>query len=356
MIRRVRPRVAAPAIAVVLLAAAAAVLYGFPPGAAQVAPAPAALPSAYRLDPVQPPLPVGAAAGTGVAPGFRTYFHLLHRGGRPFAQDSVVTENAVIRFAGSEQVGMWGAGVLRSPHGLALGLDYHLWVADAVLNQVIEFDADGRELRRIGADHTGALDACLRVRTVLSRLPCTGDPYVLDQPADVTVAPDGSVFVADGFRGARIAHFAADGTFLNGWGSLGDGPDQLNLLSGIAYDQWHELVYVADRRNARVSVFRPDGTPVAQWRAAALGRPCDVYVTPDAVWVLDGGDRLDDPDGDPLRQQVVKLDFGGRVLDRFGWPAGTGYLGLEQLAADWTGATVYVAASEGRPIHRFVKG
>ncbi len=355
MRHRVPARRAALAAIGVAILTVGAWLYGFPPSIATVSAPQAAPDSAYRLALAQPPVPDGVTGGTGIAVVSDDAYYLLHRAGHGFAEDRLIERDAVLRYnADTDLVGArWGAGLLRSPHGLSVDQDGNLWITDVVLNQVLKFDADGRLLLRVGAEYPGGMEACLRVRNVLTNLPCFGDDDLLARPTDVAVASDGSFFVADGDRHARVVHFAADGTVVHEWGELGDGPDDLHLPHGSAVDAAGR-VYVADRRNARISVFTSEGAPIAQWRSAEIGRPFDVQVTRDSVWVLDGGDALDDP-GSPRAPQVVRLDFEGRVVDRFGWPAGAGPVAAHAIAIG-PGGDVYVASVEGRPIWRFTSG
>ena len=48
-------------------------------------------------------------------------------------------------------------------------------------------------------------------------------------PTDVAFAPEGEVYVSDGYGNARIVKFSGDGEFLLEWGSRGDGPGEFGL-------------------------------------------------------------------------------------------------------------------------------
>ncbi|MEJ7900843.1 MAG: PQQ-binding-like beta-propeller repeat protein, partial [Thermomicrobiales bacterium] len=50
----------------------------------------------------------------------------------------------------------------------------------------------------------------------------TGGPDALDRPSDVTIAPDGTIWVADGGN-SRFQIFAPDGTLIETWGISGSG-------------------------------------------------------------------------------------------------------------------------------------
>ena len=56
----------------------------------------------------------------------------------------------------------------------------------------------------------------------------------------------------------------------------GDGPGQFDLPHSIAIDD--DLVYVADRENARIQIFDLNGRYLREWK---LGHPYGLFITPD---------------------------------------------------------------------------
>jgi len=83
------------------------------------------------------------------------------------------------------------------------------------------------------------------------------------EPVAVDVAPDGSVYVVDQ-QNHRLQHFAADGTFLETWGSLGGEDGQFLRPSGIAVAP-DGTVYVADGGNNRIQYFNANGKLLGMW-------------------------------------------------------------------------------------------
>ena len=117
----------------------------------------------------------------------------------------------------------------------------------------------------------------------------------LDQPCDVVVAEDGTIYVADGHGGqlpdagphttARIVKFAPDGTYLMEWGTHGTGPGQFRTPHAIDLDSRGRVV-VADRGNDRLQVFASDGTFLEEFYQ--YSRPSGLHIaSDDTVYVAD---------------------------------------------------------------------
>jgi len=95
----------------------------------------------------------------------------------------------------------------------------------------------------------------------------------------VVWAPTNEVFVADGYGNRRVVVYDAEtGAYKRHWGAYGNKPDdaaprtrvydgagspQFNLVHGIRISN-DGLVYVGDRVNNRVQVFKLDGTFVKE--------------------------------------------------------------------------------------------
>ena len=95
-------------------------------------------------------------------------------------------------------------------------------------------------------------------------------------PADVVVADDGSIFVADGHQNDgnnRVVKFAPDGTYIKEWGQTGYGPSEFRTLHAIALDN-DGRVFTADRSNNRIQIFDQEGEFIAQW--LQFGRPSGI--------------------------------------------------------------------------------
>jgi DNA-binding beta-propeller fold protein YncE len=80
-------------------------------------------------------------------------------------------------------------------------------------------------------------------------------------PCAVTVAPDGSIFVADGYGANYVLKFDANRKFVKAFGGKGEAEGKFNTCHGIALDTRGEkpLLFVCNRNNNRVEYWDLDG-------------------------------------------------------------------------------------------------
>ncbi len=90
------------------------------------------------------------------------------------------------------------------------------------------------------------------------------DEKHFDRPTDVTVLPNGEIYVTDGYGNRRVVRFDAAGRYIAQWGQAGTGPGQFAPPHAIVADSRIRL-YVADRENARIQVFDRDGKLLDVW-------------------------------------------------------------------------------------------
>ncbi|MGH7331426.1 MAG: peptidyl-alpha-hydroxyglycine alpha-amidating lyase family protein [Candidatus Rokuibacteriota bacterium] len=154
-------------------------------------------------------------------------------------------------------LGGWGDGRLRDAHGIYIGPDDHLYVCNRDEHEVLKLTADGRVVLTLGQRGRPALQA----------------PF--NHPADVAVAPNGDIYVADGYGNSAVHRFSSEGRHLGSWGAPGAGRGQFTTPHGIWVDA-DERVLVADRENNRVQLFSPEGDVYGEW--GDLYHPMDIYV------------------------------------------------------------------------------
>jgi DNA-binding beta-propeller fold protein YncE len=191
----------------------------------------------------------------------------------------------------------------------------------------------------------------------------------LNSPAGISVhAPTNEVFVADGYGNRRIIVFDADtGAYKRHWGAYGKRPDdaasrertykgpppeQFNLLHGLRISN-DGLVYVADRYNSRIQVFRLDGTFVKEAFIAretldSRGTASDISFSADPaqryLYVVDAANykvRILD------RQTLEILSSFGRL----GYYAGQ-WKWVHGIATDSKG-NIYTSESQGNRVQKF---
>ena len=104
-------------------------------------------------------------------------------------------------------------------------------------------------------------------------------------PWGIAVAPNGDTFIAD-HNIQQIHVFDEQRKHIRSFGQQGRGNGQLNSPSGIAVDA-DGLVYVCNRCNHRIEMFRMDGTFVRQIGVGCLSYPWGVTVNNKQVYVAD---------------------------------------------------------------------
>lgn len=228
-----------------------------------------ALPNPYREAAAWAKLPAGVAWGgvISVDSASNGDVWVFHRSDPP-----------LLRFDPSGTVvKSFGTGLFAQAHGMALDRDGNVWVTDAQTKdgkgqQVFKFSPEGKVLMTLG------------------KAGVTGEgPDTFSGPADVVVAQNGDVFVADGHIAnstvGRVVKFSKDGTFIKAWGKRGKGPGEFDTPHAIAMDS-RGRIFVADRGNNRIQIFDQDGRFLDQWKQ--FGRPSGVFVDrSDTIYVAD---------------------------------------------------------------------
>jgi hypothetical protein len=207
---------------------------------------------------VQPPRADGWGMGmvSWVASDRRGLVYLLQRGDKA---------DPVIVLDGSGKVlRSWGKGMYTTPHAIRLDPKGNVWTTDAASSMVYEFSPEGTLLLKI---EVGGQPA-----------PCNG----FCSTTDIAFASDGHLFIADGYRNARILEYSADGKKLAEWGSAGTGPGQFRLPHSIQIDD-KDVIYVADRENGRVQRFDRHGKYLGEW--SQYGKTFGLKLVGDAMWL-----------------------------------------------------------------------
>jgi len=185
-----------------------------------------------------------------------------------------------------EFIESWGEGIFANAHGAYIDAEDNFYCVDNGDHTVRKFARDGELVFTLGAEDRPAPP---------------GKPF--NKPTDLAQAPNGDLYVSDGYGNSRVHRFTASGELIQSWGEPGTGPGQFNLPHGIWVDDLR--VYVADRQNNRIQIFTLEGEYIEEW--TGLGRPCDIYINRRGrVYVAE------------LTHRVSILNKRGEVLARIG--------------------------------------
>ena len=208
----------------------------------------------------------------------------------------------------------WGAGQFVRPHGIWIGPDDSVYLTDDQDHTVRKFTTDGQLLLTLGvsgrASDSGVENSDYRT------IQRPASPFNL--PTNLALAPDGNMYVSDGYGNCCVHKFSANGEHLLSWGHPGDGPCEFQIPHGIAVDSSGQVV-VADRENSRLQWFTADGQFIAQWTDVA--RPCNVvFDDDDNVYVAELGWHAGTPDPRPDESggRVSVFNRSGELQSRWG--------------------------------------
>lgn len=166
----------------------------------------------------------------------------------------------------------WGENIFTPrTHGICIGPDDSVWTVDDGDHTVRRFTTDGQQLMVIGTPGV-ASDTGYDGKTVQS-IQRGAPPF--NRPTDAAVAPNGDLYVVDGYGNARVHHFTTDGKLIRSWGEPGTGPGQFHLPHAVFVAR-DGRVLIADRENDRIQFFSPEGEYLDQW--THVQRPTDLYI------------------------------------------------------------------------------
>lgn len=203
----------------------------------------------------------------------------------------------------------WGKGVMAFPHAIKIDGEDHVWLIDRDHGQIMKFTPKGDLLQTIGTkgyrSDTG-LDPTDFSSSGWKRVTHGGGPFNL--PTDVAFAPDGDLFISDGYGNCEVHKFTAEGKYLFSWGAPGNGPGQFNLPHGVWLDRKGHLL-LADRENDRVQVFSQSGEFLSVWPTELIGP---------AIFYVDADDIVYIPEHNGGMVSILTLE--GERLARWGSP------------------------------------
>ena len=224
--------------------------------------------------------------------------------GRIFLLTNETRNNVLIYDTGGQLKASWGREY-PGAHGLTIageGADQFLLITDTARHQVYKTTLDGKVLLTLDYPKEAALYE-------------TNETYV---PTETAVAPNGDIYVADGYGQQYILHYDANGK-LKGWfGGRGEGDQFLDNAHGICIDS----------RGGTPTLLVTDRTRCCFKRFSLAGELLEIIELPGACVCrpVIHGDRvyaavLRSPNMDqPNSGFVTILDKSNRVVANIGGP------------------------------------
>jgi sugar lactone lactonase YvrE len=158
-------------------------------------------------------------------------------------------------------------------HGVAIGSDGTIYVADSYNNRLSAYDRDGKRLWMIRTGNPGngaeMVGGKLTVSEATDAVLKGAD--ALQLPLGLTIDGAGRIVVIDMF-GCSLAVFEPDGTFVGKYGEAGAEDGQFFYPTSVAYDPNRDWFAVADTLNNRVQIVRIPGSSGGAAATAAVQR------------------------------------------------------------------------------------
>jgi len=355
----------------------------------------------FEVDPMWPkPLPNHWVIGNtiGVSADAQDHIWIIHRGGsleakevyantNPPSADCCVTAPPVLEFdQAGNLIGHWGGPGKgydwpTSNHGITVDYKGNVWIggngrgpapgkdeggasmvpeasqpgayAD---NEVLKFTQDGKFLLQIGHPYKSK---------------GSNDLENLKGPAKLYVDPKtNELYVADGYGNKRVIVFDADtGKYKRHWGAYGHKPDDTDpglynpdapvdqqFRSPVHCAQLSDdnLLYVCDRVNDRIQVFKPDGTFIKEVfiekRTLGDGSVWDIAFSKDPeqkfIYLADGANEKIHILLRSTLQEITNFGDGGRQPSQF--------YAVHSIATDSKGNIYTTETYRGQRVQRFV--
>ena len=154
---------------------------------------------------------------------------------------------------GGNYLGSWGLRAIDEAHGIYIEDDI-VYLTDRTDSVCVIYTLDGKPLQVIGDRGVHSDTGCEVPGEVCPR---SAGPF--NYPTELVPAPNGDLYVSDGYRNARVHRFSRDGQLKQSWGEPGKGgPGEFHLPHSIVAHPNGNL-YLCDRENNRMQIYSPDG-------------------------------------------------------------------------------------------------
>jgi DNA-binding beta-propeller fold protein YncE len=216
------------------------------------------------------------------------------------------TASVIVFDAEGQYLSSWGEEYTAGAHGLHLSQEAEgefLYLSATGMNVVVKTTLDGHEVYRIGTPD-------------LPEIYTEEKKFV---PTETAVAPNGDVYIADGYGQPWVHQYTAKAEYIRSFGGLGSELGKLNNPHGIMIDTSgsEPLVLVADRGNHRLQYFTLEGVAVNVVEGM-LRLPCTMVQHDGELYIPDLHSRLTILDNQ--RQLVTHLGERENGWEIEGWP------------------------------------
>jgi hypothetical protein len=251
-------------------------------------------------------LPPGHVYGNthGVAIDAQGEIHIKHTVGAGATVDDAV----VVFDANGKFIRSWGKEYKGGAHGLHLsreGNEEFFYLCDPKRHLFAKTTVDGTQLWRKFAPEQ-----------------CNG--YTMPDefnPTNIAIAPNGDIFVADGYGKSFIHQYDKDAKYIRTFGGAGHEPGRTSCPHGLMVDLRGEqpVLVVADRKNRRLQNFTLDGQHI-NFVTDELRSPCHFHTRGEVMVIPD------------LESRVTLFDKNNKMLAQLG--DGGSFKGIRELTRD----------------------
>jgi hypothetical protein len=169
--------------------------------------------------------------------------------------ESLQSSDSMVVFDGKGKfVRSWGKEFKGGAHGLHIQKEGHtefLYMCDTNRSVVAKTTLEGEEVFTLGYPR----------ESDKYKLDAAGKPATKYHPTNLAIAPNGDIYVGDGYGSNYINQYSKKGEFLRTFGGTGEEAGQLACPYGITVDTRSKtaVLTVADRSNQRLQLFTLDG-------------------------------------------------------------------------------------------------
>lgn len=169
----------------------------------------------------------------------------------------------------------WGAEYKGGAHGLHLskeGGKEYLYLCDTKRKLAVKTTLDGEVIWQLGVPDVSGLYNNVSEYT----------------PTNIAVAPNGDVYVADGYGKSWIHQYTSKAEYIRSFGGNGKDRGQTNCPHGLMVDTRESVptLVVADRANRRLQYFTLDGHPI-KLITEQLSSPCHFHTRGNVLLIPD---------------------------------------------------------------------